>query len=155
MGSERDRDSWRKRNMSALVLAFVRAVRDPALAWDLAAETMAAAALAWPTFPGGSRMAWVIEHGRQVLRDAQEAGRVPSQERTRNHAAVTKTLGSDEQDALRSLAAEPLDLDPEALSVVAALARDAPAPGVLLDIALSPLTIRGPAHTRSRERDDG
>jgi hypothetical protein len=155
MGMSRHRDDWRERNLSTLVLVFVRAVRDPALAWDLAAETMAAATLAWTTFPGGSRMAWVLEHGRRVLRDAQDTGRVSSQERTRNRAAATKTLTSDEQRALLEGACEPLDLDPEASAMVDALARGAPAPGVLLEIGLSPLTIRGPARTRSPEHDDG
>jgi hypothetical protein len=151
MGVESDRYDWRERNLSTVVLAFVRVLRDPALAWDVATEGMAAATLAWATFPGGSRMAWVLEHGRLVLRDARHSGRVSSHERTRNRVAVAKRLGLDEQRALSKLAQDSLDLDPEAAAVLDAIAREAPPPGVLLDIALSPLTSRAPG-TLERER---
>jgi hypothetical protein len=150
-----DRDEWRERNLATLVFAFVRTVKDPTLAWDLAAETMATAALAWSAFPGGSRMAWVLEHGRRVLRDAKEAGRVSRQERTRNHVTAPKTLSFEEQRVLKDRANEPLGLDAEAAVMAEALAREAPPPPVLFEIALSPLTIRGVADARSREHDGG
>jgi hypothetical protein len=151
MGVESDRHDWRERNLSTVVLAFVRVLRDQALAWDVATEGMAAATLAWATFADGSRMAWVLEHGRRVLRDARDSGRVSSHQRMRSRAAVTKRLGLDEQRALSKLAQDSLDLDPEAAAVLDALARESPPPGVLLDIALSPLTSRAPG-TQERER---
>jgi hypothetical protein len=151
MGVDSDRYDWRTENLATVVLVFVRALGDPALAWDVATEAMAAASLSWATFPGGSRMAWVLDHGRCVLRDARGSGRVSSHERTRNCATVAKTLGADEQHALRKAAGEPLDLDPDAAAVVYALEREAPPPRVLVDIALSPLTRRGGA---ARERED-
>jgi len=151
MGEESHRDGWRSRNLSTVVLAVVRADKDPAFAWDVATETMAAAPLAWETFPGGSRMAWVLEHGRRVLRDARRSGRVSSRERARNGAAVAKTLSIEEQDALRVLAREPLGLDPDAAETADALAREAPPPGVLSEVALSRLTRCGRG-SRSRER---
>lgn len=137
------------------VLALVRAVKDPALAWDVATEAMAAAALEWNAFPGGSRMAWVLAHGRRILRDATDTGRVSRQERTRNHVTVPKTLSFTEQRELKALASEPLGLDPEAAAMVEALSREAPPPLVLFEIALSPLTIRGVADARSRDQDHG
>lgn len=137
--------------MSTLVVAMVRAVRDPALAWDLAAEAMAAATLAWETFPGGSRMAWITEHGRRVLGEASRTGRVPSTERVRNGRPRARTLALDEQRMLRELALEPLELDERASVEVERLAREAPAPGVLSELALSSLTLRAPG---SRERAD-
>jgi hypothetical protein len=155
MGANPHHDDWRERNLSTLVLALVRALRDPALAWDVATEAMAASTLVWATFPGGSRMAWVLEHGHRIVREAQASGRVSSQARERNGAAVAKTLSTGEQQGLRELAGEPLHVDPDASATVDALARDAPPPNVLLDIALSRLTIRGARELTSSERDDG
>lgn len=121
------------------------------LAWDVATEAMAAAARSWETFPGGSRMAWVLEHGHSVLRDACQSGRVSSHERRRNRATVPKTLGQAEQRALWEQARGPLALDPDAAAVVNALERGAPSRRVLLDITLSPLTKRdGEAPERDR-----
>jgi hypothetical protein len=97
----------------------------------------------------------VLEHGRQVLRDAKESGRVSRQWRMRNHVTVSKTLSFDEQCALQDQSTESLGLDEEAAAMVEAIAREAPPPPVLFDIALSPLTIRGGARVRSRERDGG
>jgi hypothetical protein len=154
MGANRHHDDWRERNLSTLVLALVRALKDPALAWDVAMEAMATATLAWTTFPGGSRMAWVLEHGHRVLREARTSGRVSSQARERNGATVGKVLSAAEQRELRELASELLHIDPDASATVDAIARDAPPPGVLLDIALSRLTTRGAAEMRSPERDD-
>lgn len=114
MADHLDGDDWRSSHLATVIAVFVRVVRDPALAWDLAAETMASAAVAWGTFAAGSRMAWVLEHGRRVLRDTASAGRVPCVERTRNNVA--------------------------------------PPPQLLLDLGLSPLTIRG---AEQRSRRDG
>jgi hypothetical protein len=150
-----DRDEWRKRNLGTLVLALVRAVKDPALAWDIAAEAMAAAACVWSKFPGGSRMAWVLGHGHRVLRDARESGRVSCQWRTRNHVTVSKTLSFDEQCELKDRSSESLGLDQEAAAMVESFAREAPPPPVLFEIALSTLTIPVGARVRSWERDDG
>lgn len=145
MGVERDRSDWRERNIAPLVLALVRALKDPGLAWDVGAEAMASAALAWRTFPGGSRMAWVLEYARRVLEEARTSGRVPVQARARNGTCVVKTLSAGEQATLRALASEPLRLDSDAAAVVDQLAREGPPPHVLLEIALSSLTIRGRA----------
>jgi hypothetical protein len=99
VGVERDRSDWREHNIATLV----RALKDPALAWDVGAEAMASAALAWGTFPGGSRMAWVLGHGRRVLEEARTSGRVPAQARARNGARAVKTLSAGEQATLRAL----------------------------------------------------
>lgn len=141
--------------MGTLVLAFVRALKDPALAWDVAAEAMASAALVWSEFPGGSRMAWLLEHGRRVLDEAVVSRRVSGQARARNGAASSKTLADDEQRTLCALAREPLGLDRDAAAVVDRLAREAPPPHVLYEIALSSLTIRGAAAPVAAERADG
>ena len=149
--AERDRDAWRKENLSTVVLVFVRVVRDPALAWDLAAETMASAALTWSAFSGESRLAWVLEHGRRVLRDAANTGRVAHLERSRNNAGTPRVLAAIEQAQLLDLAQEPLTLDGPAREMAAMLQREAPARELINDIALSPLTIRG---TGAAERSD-
>ena len=154
MGVERDRSDWREHNIATLVLALVRALKDPALAWDVAAEAMASAALVWGTFSGGSRMAWVLGHGRRVLEEARTSGRVPAQARARNGADAVKRLSADEQATLRALASEPLGLDSEAAAVVDQLAREGPAPHVLREIALSSLTIRGMAAPIPQEHAD-
>lgn len=154
MGVERDRSDWREHNIATLILALVRALKDPALAWDVAAEAMASAALAWGTFSGGSRMAWVLGHGRRVLEEARTSGRVPAQARARNGANAVKRLSADEQATLRALASEPLGLDSDAAAVVDQLAREGPPPHVLLEIALSSLTIRGMAAPIPQEHAD-
>lgn len=155
MAGERDRSDWRKPNLPTLILAFVRALKDPALAWDVAAEAMASAALAWGTFPGGSRMAWVLGHGRRALEEAEASGRVPAQARARNGATAIKTLSADDQATLRAQAAEPLGLDADAAAAVDQLAREGPPPHVLREIALSALTIRGVNSPRPHEAGDG
>lgn len=152
MADHLDGDDWRSSHLATVIAVFVRAVRDPALAWDLAAETMASAALAWGTFAAGSRLAWVLEHGRRVLRDTASAGRVPCVERTRNNVAAPRTLTVEEQAQVRELGDLPLQLDEDARLVVARLERDAPPPQLLHDLGLSPLTIRG---TEQRSRRDG
>lgn len=155
MAAERDRSDWREHNIATLILALVRVLKDPALAWDVGAEAMASAALAWGTFPGGSRMAWVLEHGRRVLEEAQASGRVPAQARARNGTSAAKTLSGREQLSLRALASDPLGLDSDAAAVVDRLAREGPPPHVLLEIALSSLTIRGVSAPTHPARADG
>ncbi len=140
--------------MSTLVRTFVRALKDPALGWDMAAEAMASAALAWSEFPGGSRMAWVLEHGRRVLGVAIAARHVSGQARARNGATASKTLSAGEQKTLQALANEPLRLDSDAAAVSDRLAREAPPPHVLAEIALSSLTIRGASITAPEPEDD-
>jgi hypothetical protein len=155
VGEERDRSDWREHHIATLVLALVRALKDPALAWDVGAEAMASAALAWGTFPGGSRMAWVLGYGGRVLEEARTSGRVPAQARARNGARAVKTLSAGEQATLRALASEPLGLDSDAAAVVDQLAREGPPPHVLLEIALSSLTIRGMAAPVPQDHTDG
>jgi len=150
---EADRDAWRKEHLPTVILVFVRAVRDPALAWDLAAETMAAAARSWDTSSGGSRLEWVLDLGRRVLVDAADAGRVPSLERTRNNAAAGHALTAAEQAQLRTLAEAPLLLDGPAREALARLERESPPPQILAEIALSPLTRRREAAVEERRRD--
>ena len=156
MPVDRDRSDWRERNLATVILALVRVLKDPALAWDVAAEAMASAALVWARFPGGSRTAWVLEHARHVLADAQASARVPAHARARNGGSTVKTLSAAEQRMLRDGAREALGLDADAADAVDRLAREAPPPHVLGDIALSPLTIRGVSAPRPEsEQGDG
>jgi hypothetical protein len=122
-------------------------------AWRAAhMETMAGASLDWSMFSGESRLAWVLERGRRVPRDAVGAGRVPRVERARNNAGAPRVLIGAEQAKLGALGDNPLMLDDETIRVVALLEHDAPPPQVLHDLALSPLTIRGGG---GRSRRDG
>jgi hypothetical protein len=76
---ERDYEVFARRWLAPLVAVFLRAVRDPALAYDLATETLAAARIEWELAPPCDRaVEWVPGLGTSVLDATVDRGRVPS-----------------------------------------------------------------------------
>jgi hypothetical protein len=133
--------AWASRNLPVVVGVMVRVVRRPELAFDLATELLAVAALQWDLYPAvESRMTWVLRFAQGLVERALEADCVPYGERMRNRIRpAPRTLTGEELDWLRRLGESPLDLDPEARRVAARLELDAPHPGRLRRVALSPL----------------
>lgn len=133
--------AWTSRNFTAVAAVTVRVVRDPALAFDLATELLAVAALHWDRYPArGSRMAWVLAFAPAVVARVLDGDRVPCDERMRNRPQLERRTLTDEYlEWLGRLVDEPLDLDPEARRIAARLEREAPPPDRLRRVALSPL----------------
>lgn len=141
--------------LAETVAVFLRAVRDPALAYDLATETLAAARLRWSSAPEGEdRVAWLLEVGAAVLAGAVERMRVPSSERRRNQHPSPRTLTVAEQRELTALAEARLELPPVAQGAAEALARSAPPTHVLRGLRGSDLVAAEPLPERRPERHE-
>ncbi len=126
--------------LAPLVAVFLRAVRDAALAYDLATETLAAARLRWePASSDDASVEWVLRLGAQVLDTAVERGRVPTTERRRGKQPTPRRLTVGEQQEIMALAEQHLELPAPAREAAAALARMAPAPHVLAELRRSDL----------------
>jgi hypothetical protein len=132
---------------------FLRAVRDAALAYDLATETLATARLRWASAPPPpQRIAWAIELGTGVLAETVERGRVPSLERLRNRRPAPLRLTVAEQHELMALAEARFELPPEARAAADALARTAPPAHVLRELRGSDLVDADPLPLHDPER---
>ena len=126
--------------LAPLVAVFLRAVRGPALAYDLATETLAAARLRWEFAPSGNaRAAWLLRLGASVLDATVEHGRVPATERRRGGQPVPRRLTVAEQQEITALAEQHIELPSAARDAADALARMAPAPHVLARLRRSDL----------------
>lgn len=148
-----DFERFASRWLAPLVAAFLRAVRSPALAYDLATETLAAARLRWTSAPDGPRrVAWLIELGVDVLAATVERTRVPTTERRRNQQPVPQRLSVAEQRELTALAEARLDLPADAQAVAEGLARTAPPAHVLRELRCSDLVEAAPLPDPDRER---
>jgi DNA-directed RNA polymerase specialized sigma24 family protein len=137
---ERDYEAFVGRWLPQLVAVFLRAVRDPALAYDLATETLAAARVQWELAPaGGETLEWVLRLGMQVLDATVERRRVPGTERRRGQPPAPRVLTVAEQREITALAEEHIELPAAARDAADALARMAPPPHVLGELRLSEL----------------
>jgi hypothetical protein len=125
----------------SVVGVMLRVVREPALAFDLATELLAVAAMQWERRPGDvSRMAWVLGFAPALIHQAVETERVPCEERMRNRPHLeARVLTREALDGIRGLLDVRLELDPEARRVTARLEALAPPPGPLRRLALSSL----------------
>ncbi|MGI9099007.1 MAG: hypothetical protein ACR2H2_11055 [Solirubrobacteraceae bacterium] len=138
--------------LAEIVAVFLRAVREPALAYDLATESLAAARLRWRSAPDGpERVAWLLELGAAVLATAVQRGRVPSTERWREQQPAGRTLTVAEQHELMALADARLELPAGAQAAADALARTAPPMHVLRELRRSDLVDAEPLPS-ARER---
>lgn len=118
--------------LAPIVAVFLRVVRDPALAYDLTTETLAAAHLRWETAPSGdARPEWVLRLGARVLDSAVDRGRVPANERRRGREPRPRRLTVAEQQEIMALAEQHLELPAAAQDAADALARMAPPPHAL------------------------
>ncbi len=126
--------------LAPLVAVSLRAVRDPALAYDLATETLAAARLRWETAPSGeARVEWLLRLGAAVLDATVDHGRVPATERRRGGQPVSRCLTVAEQQEITALAEQHIELPDTARDAADALARMAPPPHVLARLRRSDL----------------
>jgi hypothetical protein len=129
--------------LATVVAVFLRATRDPALAYDLATETLAAARIGWESAPAGDEaVAWMLNLGFDVLAAAVERRRVPSTERRRPNDPSPHQLTAAEQQEIMALADAHIDLPDTARAVSDTLARMAPPRHVLDDLRLSGLVER-------------
>jgi hypothetical protein len=132
--------TWITAHLMSVVGVMLRVVREPALAFDLATELLAVAAMRWQRAPAeASRMAWVLGFAPALIHRAVEADRVPCDERMRNRPHLqSRALTREAIEGIRGLLEVRLELDPEARRVAARLEAAAPPPGRLRRL-LSPL----------------
>lgn len=137
---EMEYEAFVSRWLAPVVAVFLRVVRDPALAYDLATETLAAAHLRWESAPSGDAgVEWVLRLGTQVLDTAVGRGRVPSTERRRGQQPTPRRLSVAEQQEIMALAEEHIELPAAARDAADALARMAPPPHALAHLSRSDL----------------
>jgi hypothetical protein len=140
--------------LAPLVAVFLRAVRDAALAYDLATETLAAARLQWRTAPSGEAgVEWVLRLGASVLEATVDNGRVPATERRRGGRPVPRRLTVAEQREIAALAEQHIELPDTARDAADALARMAPPPHVLARLRPSDLVEAEPLPEVATDRD--
>jgi len=126
--------------LAPLVAVFLRVVRDPALAYDLATETLASAHLRWDTAPSGDAgVEWVLRLGARVLDTAVELGRVPAAERRRRQQPRPRRLTVAEQQEIMVLAEQHVELPAAARGAADALVRMSPPPHALTSLHRSDL----------------
>ncbi len=132
--------SFTRRWFAPVLAVLVRTVRSPALAYDLATETFATAHIQWDLAPEGElAVEWVLQIGADVLNATVTRGRVPSTERRRTHQSVPRALTVEQQQEIANLVEHHIELPAIARQATDALARTAPPPHVLEELALSSL----------------
>jgi hypothetical protein len=131
--------------LAPLVAVFLRVVREPALAYDLATETLAAAHLRWDSAPSEEAgVEWVLRLGARVLETAVERRRVPATERRRGQQPRPRRLTVAEQQEIMALVEAHIELPAAARDAADALARMAPPPHVLAQLGRSDLVEADP-----------
>jgi hypothetical protein len=147
-------ETFVSQSLAPLVAVFLRVVRDAALAYDLATETLAAARLRWESAPcGEARVEWVLRLGSKVLDTAVERGRVPAAERRRGQQPRPRRLTVSEQHEIMALAEQHIELPAAARDAADALARMAPPPHVLARLERSDLVEAEPLPDRRTVAD--
>jgi hypothetical protein len=140
-----------RRWLASLVAIFLRTTRDPALAFDLATETLATARTERDEPPDrDDGIIALLQLGAQVLAVAAEHQTVPAVERRRHRQATPLHLTVAEQQAVMRLAEENLDLPPIAQAAADAFARSAPPPTAIRQIRLSGLVEAEPLPDHAR-----
>ena len=148
-------DDFARRRLALLVAVLLRIVGDPAIAFDLALETLATLRRRWSESPvdDEDRLIWAFETGQALIATAVARGVVPSVERNRDQRADRRILSIAEQRQIIGLAEQRLDLPPRAHDVVDAMARSAPTPRQLRALGCSSLVGTEPLPERDRETD--
>jgi hypothetical protein len=135
-----DWDEFARLHASPLLLILLRIVHEPALAFDLATETLAAIQTECDAPPHADQaLADLIDCASRQLSRAAATGRVPTVERHRRQEINPHRLTAAQQHELARLAERHLDLPENVRSAADALARSAPPHTVLKQIALSGL----------------
>jgi DNA-directed RNA polymerase specialized sigma24 family protein len=148
-------EPFAERWLAPLVAVVLRSVRHPALAYDLATETLAAAWLQWDVAPSGDEAVdWLLRLAAEVLDATVERKRVPSAERRRGHQPTSRRLSVAEQQQIMALAEQHIELPASARDAADALARMAPPPHLLTELHLSGLVEAEPLPDHERDRHD-
>lgn len=146
-----DYRTFAERWFEQVLAVFLRAVRQPALAFDLATETLAVARLRWELAPAGDEaVSWVLGLGIEVFDAAVQGQRVPAAERRRAGRPTPRELTVAEQQEIMALAEEHLELPAAARDAADALARTAPPPHVLAMLRVSGLVMAEPLPDRAK-----
>jgi DNA-directed RNA polymerase specialized sigma24 family protein len=145
-------EPFAERWFAPLVGVFLRSIHDPALAYDLATETLAAAWLQWDSAPSGDEaVAWLLRHAAHVLDATVERRRVPSVERRRGHRPTSRRLSVAEQRQITALAEEHIELPVSAQDAADTLARMAPPPHIVTELRPSGLVEADPLPDHERD----
>jgi DNA-directed RNA polymerase specialized sigma24 family protein len=146
-------EPFAERWFAPLVAVFLRSIRRPALAYDLATETLAAAWRQWDSAPSGDEAAgWLLRHAAHVLDATVERRRVPSGERRRGRRPSSpRRLSVAEQRQITALAEERIELPVSAQDAADALARMAPPPYIVAELRPSGLVEADPLPDRERD----
>jgi hypothetical protein len=148
-------DEFARQHLALLVAVLLRIVSEPAVAFDLALETLATLRRRWRENPADDeeRLIWAFDTSRALIAAAVARGVVPSVERTRDQRPDHRILSITEQRQIIRLSEQRLDLPSRVQDVVDAMARDAPAPRQLRALRCSPLVGAEPLPDRDRETD--
>lgn len=144
--------------LAPLVAVFLRAIRDAALAYDLATETLAAARLQRGSAPSGEAgVEWLLRLGASTLDATVDHGRAPATDRRRGGQPAPHRLTVAEQQEITALAEQYIELPGAARDAADALARMAPPPHVLARLRRSDLVeaepLREVAADQEQERN--
>jgi hypothetical protein len=151
-----DYEAFVSRWLAPVVAVFLRTVRDAALAYDLATETLAAARLRWEFAPAADdAVGWLLRLGAGVVESTVERGQVPSNERRRVQRPARCRLSVAEQQEIMALAEEHIELPATARDSADALARMAPPPHVLHSLRRSELVQAEPLPKHNKDRHGG
>lgn len=151
---EIDYEAFASEWLAPILVVFVRAVRAPALAYDLATETLATARVRWHSAPPEeAAVEWVLRLGAHVLDATVERGRVPTTERRRGGQVPPRRLTVTEQQEIMALAEHHIELPGAARDAADALARMAPPPHLLAEICCSDLVQADPLPGVAADRD--
>jgi hypothetical protein len=144
-----------RHHVPLLVAVLLRVVGNPAIAFDLAAETLATLRRDWSESPADDeqRLIWAFESSRALLAVAVARGVVPSVERCRDRRPDHHTLSIVEQQQIARLAEQRLELPTRVQDMVDALARNAPSPPQLRALRCSPLVDAEALPDHERETD--
>jgi hypothetical protein len=145
-------EPFAERWFACLVAVLLRSIRHPALAYDLATETLASARLQWDAAPSGDEaVEWLLRLAAHVLDTTVERRRVPSVERRRGQPPTSRRLSVAEQRQITALAEAHIELPVSAGDAADALARMAPPPHVLTELRMSGLVDADPLPDHERE----
>lgn len=150
-----DWDDFARQHLALLVAVLLRIVSGPAVAFDLALETLATLRRRWSERPADDedRLIWAFDTGQALITTAVARGVVPSVERTRDQRPDHKVLSIAERRQIIRLSEQRLDLQPRVQDVVDAMARNAPSPRQLGALRRSPLVGAEPLPDGERATD--
>jgi hypothetical protein len=150
--AQREWESFGRRWLSPLVAILLRSVLDPALAFDLGTEALAATCLTECDAPpaGAAGFAELVQLAERILAVAADRHCVPGLERRRHGQLAPHRLTVEQQHEVMRLAEQHLELPEAARAAAEAFARTAPPPVRLRQIRPSGLVESEPLPDHER-----